>query len=293
MTDDPGDQMWEEFRPLWDALCVAGGNLLLAGGYGLFLKQHWLFANRSEPTIIPPDQWGDKTARVTKDLDFIVGLDLIASTTAQAHLIDALSNCGYIVAHEHPRWQFAKNLQGGKRILVDLHAEVPMSASLNLALDKLRVKHKPSLGAGGIHGRQNAEAAGCEHHPFRFEIGGIDIGVPNPITWAVMKLVAMRDQRLRSDDVKREQRHRDFHRQQAIKHAHDVCRIVAMTTRDEVQYLPGVVAAIRNQHCFDDAVQINAAAFQIPEGWAAQVVRASWRQDDLEMILSTLTNWFQ
>ena len=175
MINPPHDQMWSEFHPLWDALLAAGGGLLVAGGYGLFLKQHWLLNNPAVPTIVQLERWGDQTPRVTKDQDIVVDLDLIASEIAQRQMTDALRNRGFNVVDKHPRWQFEKVLDTGKQMVVDLHAHLPTRQNPNLALDKLRVKHKPSLGDAGLHGRQNAEAAGCEHHPFQFEVGGVGI----------------------------------------------------------------------------------------------------------------------
>ena len=40
-VDDP---LWPEFKLLWGDLKEAGDSLLVAGGYGLLLKQHWLIA---------------------------------------------------------------------------------------------------------------------------------------------------------------------------------------------------------------------------------------------------------
>ena len=38
-VDDP---LWRYFVPLWADLTAVAPGLLLAGGYGLFLKQSWL-----------------------------------------------------------------------------------------------------------------------------------------------------------------------------------------------------------------------------------------------------------
>src|SRR5438046_2354311 len=42
MSDEAQDPLWPYFVPLWTDLRKIAPGLLLAGGYGLFLKQQWL-----------------------------------------------------------------------------------------------------------------------------------------------------------------------------------------------------------------------------------------------------------
>ena len=64
------DLLWPHFQPLWrDLVAVSSTNILVAGGYGLFLKQHWLSRSASLPTVVPIPNWLDTTPRVTKDVD--------------------------------------------------------------------------------------------------------------------------------------------------------------------------------------------------------------------------------
>jgi hypothetical protein len=137
------DPMWNEFRPLWSDLLLAGNQLHLAGGYGLFLKQRWLLANQNARIVIPLERWQDTTPRATNDLDIVIGLDLLASVDAQGCIVQAMERNNFAVVGEHPRWQFEKHLATGRRMLVDLHAELPESENQNLKLDALRIKHKP------------------------------------------------------------------------------------------------------------------------------------------------------
>ena len=87
MTRD--DPMWREFHPLWSELQLVGNEVHLAGGYGLYLKQRWLLANRPHPTVIPLENWLDTAPRATNDLDIVVGLALLADAEAQRRIVRA------------------------------------------------------------------------------------------------------------------------------------------------------------------------------------------------------------
>jgi hypothetical protein len=188
MTDD--DPMWSEFRALWPGLQATGHPVLVAGGYGLWLKQHHFqeqTRNGHPPQIlIPLHSWKNAVPRATKDLDFVLSLDLLASREAQQAVTDLLKIHNFEVVSRNERWQFRKELTADKAVLVDLHAELPDDGQSHLATDQIRVKHKPSLGMSGGHGRQNPEAAGAAANPTRIQLEGLEIHVPNPISWAVM-----------------------------------------------------------------------------------------------------------
>ena len=291
MSNAPDDPLWPEFKQLWRGLREAGEPVLIAGGYGLLLKQHWLRAESAVPCIVQLDRWLDVTARVTKDLDIVIGLDLIASESAQSRLSQVMTKCGFEVSKKNPRWQFIKKLTG-RDILVEFHSPLPETKSEHLQTDKVRVKHRPSLGQDGIHGRQNAEAVGSEYHPFPFEIDDVSINVPNPVTWCNMKLTAMGDRWQKGQDQEREEEYRKFHTEHAIKHARDVCRAVAMTTRDENDKAKSIVDAIRKTEVFVNAAKICDRFFGRDNAWGVGVVNRTWRAEDLVLIRDTLARWF-
>ena len=293
MSGVANDPMWSVFGPLWMNLQKVGGtDLLVAGGYGLFLKQNWLLENLNVPTIIPLAQWRDTTPRVTKDFDIVIGLDLIAEAKTQKGMLAALEKHNFTVTKQNPRWQFERMLDGNRKVVVEIHAPLPSDGQAGLQADRVRIKRKPSLGSDGIHGRTNPEAVGCDLLPFRFEVAGTQVAVTNPITWCVMKLTAMRDQRKRSEEAERSLEDREFCRDQAIKHARDVCRIVAMVTRDERDGASGVVNAIQSTPQFSEAKTIFAEFFQPDEGWGVMVTEDAWEPADFQIIRSSLVNWF-
>ena len=67
------DLLWPHFSPLWQDLgAVSSTDILVAGGYGLFLKQRWLSEESSSRTVVPIQNWRDATPRVTKDVDLVL-----------------------------------------------------------------------------------------------------------------------------------------------------------------------------------------------------------------------------
>lgn len=284
------DPMWPHFQPLWTAFKNAGEPMVLAGGYGLFLKQAWLMDQQAMPVVVALPDWIDATPRVTKDLDIIIGLELLASVDAQGVIARTMKANQFDVAD--PRWQFKKHLDGDRHMMVDFHAMLPEGDS-RLKADKLRVKHRRSLGEEGVHGRRNPEAVGSETHPFSFQYNGLDIAVPNPVSWTVMKLISMRDRHLRSQDMERDEELRQQEGAQAMKHARDVTRIIAMTTLNERDRVTEVINTIREQPPFHEAIKVCNQYFDDVDAWGTRAVRSMWREEHLRQIRELLNAWFQ
>ncbi|MGD9874998.1 MAG: hypothetical protein AB7T27_12135 [Kiritimatiellia bacterium] len=283
--------MWPEFASLWpDLRAIGGDSVVLAGGYGLFLKQTWLPAHPEVPTIIPLARWVDSTPRGTNDFDFVVGVGLIASAELQTKVRALLAARGF--KPKDPMWQFEKPLGDGRSIIVDIHAPHPADADKRVKVEQRRVKSKPSLGKQGLHGRADPESIGFDLYPFCFEMNGLLIATPNPVTWCSMKLAAMRDQHLKSENAGLSAAERREVRQKAIKHAMDVCRIAAMTTRDERDGTDDVIRSIHDAAPFKQAASIVSGYFQ-PEGWGSVVVESFWTSSDLQLIRDMLSAWFK
>lgn len=295
MSVGPDDPIWPEFEAIWPALREIGGDsLLVGGGYALILKQTWLRTHLDIRTVVPVERWRDPAPRVTKDLDIVVGLDLICSEDGQARLSRVLNKNHFKVTDRNPRWQFKKELGQDRRILVEFHSPLPEQGETHLKTDKVRVKHHPSLGENGIHGRQNPEAVGADINPFSFELDGVTVTIPNPVTLCNMKLTAMRDRKRKADDPARDEEHREFQRKEAIKHAQDVCRAVAMCTRDESDRASRVLQVIRNAYSFKEATSIFDEFFGRNEGWAMQAaVRPMYQSADAATIRDVLSDWFR
>ncbi|MBK5256672.1 MAG: hypothetical protein JJE39_11615 [Vicinamibacteria bacterium] len=230
---------------------------------------------------------------MTKDLDIVVGLELIADEATHRGIQTALAKQGFAASERNPRWQFEKRLSESHTVIVELHARRPAQDTPHLKADRYRIVRKPSLKAEGIHARLNPEAVGCELLPCEFEVEGVMVAVPNPVTWSVMKLTATRDRWRRSDEEARSIESRQFERAQAEKHAQDVCRAVAMTTRDESDAAQSVVDAIRATPEFESAGQALVEFFGDAGGRVARAVGPNWGTDDFALICKTLADWFR
>lgn len=290
MSFIPQDSMWAIFQPLWKDLNAVGGEFLIAGGYGLFLKQSWLFTQSNVAVVIPADRWRDITPRVTKDVDLIVSLELLASQVSQANLVEILKRHQF---HEYlnPRWQFARQLDNHQHLILEFHAYPPSPESQDLLLDGIRVKHNPSLGVFGIHGRENRELLGYHLYPFKFEIDAVPVCVPNAVTWLLMKITAMHDRWLQSENTSATEEQYSFQRLQAIKHAQDVCRIVALVTREERDLCAMIINEIKNSPVYQQNCE-HCSQFFSEQGWGTQVVASNWDSTDLTLIRQTLFAWF-
>ena len=307
------DELWPHFAPLWTDLRLIAPGLLLAGGYGLFLKQLWLasksrslelqsdhviVAERGEivdevRNLVAIQRWRDQTPRVTKDFDFIASLDLIASAMDQQRLHDILKKHNFEVVPRNARWQFQKTLSAGRAVILDFHAPSSGETRNDIRARSRRVKPQPSLGQMGIHGRENPEAIASELHPFSFTFNEVEIVIPNPVTLTLMKLIAMNDRRRASQDPSTTADKRGEEEWQARKHAEDVCRVIAMMLLEERELAHDVLAAVRETDVFARASAILADYFETGDDWFSQVVSEKWQREDLRLIQSTLAHWFK
>lgn len=294
MTEDPTDALWPHFAPLWSDLRRVAPGVRLAGGYALFLKQKWLLspAGSTTPTLVSVFDWNEQTPRVTKDLDFIVAVDLIASHENQDRMQSALDKHGFTVVPENARWQFEKPLDAQRSVVVDFHAPSPVERRMDVRVESRRVKPNPSLGQTGIHGRENAETIGCEFHPFSFVLDGVEIALLNPVTTAFMKLGAMRDRRLAAQDDRKSAPDRTAEEEQARKHALDLFRLTAMITRKERDQASDVLAAARAEGVYSEGATTFRELFGGTSAWGTRVVTDMWKGDDLRLIQRTLSGWF-
>ena len=289
------DLLWPHFQPLWrDLVAASSTNILVAGGYGLFLKQRWLSSSASLPTVVPIPNWLDTTPRVTKDVDLVLGLDLIKDASHQKSVVSALTQNGFEASdrESEQRWKFLKRLSGDQLIVVEMHAQRPDPGAEGITATDKRVKHKPSLGEHGVHGRTNPEAVGSELHPFEFSLDGVKLVVPNPVTWSVMKLTATRDRWGSSQDLARDDEFRVFSRFQAAKHAQDVYRVIAMMTMEERDRASEIVESLIETDAFNTAKQFWQNDFADNPIPVVREIVGNWREGDAATIRGVLSGWF-
>jgi hypothetical protein len=293
MSESGADDVLEgEFIEIWRALAAAEvAPLAVAGGQGLLLKQNWLRGAGAPQILIPLESWRDGSPRATKDFDLVVDLAFMANRETQGKFSGVLDTLGFVATERGPRWQFKKKLAEQNKVLVEFHAETPPKDMEGVDADRIRIKHRPSLGQDGVHARNNPEASGCHLHPYFLKLGGLEVSLPNPVTWSVMKLTAMADCHGRSNAISIDQKEREFLSSQAGKHAADVCRIVAMTSQEEDGNASAVIGFLKGRDVFIKAIGI-AHEYFADDGWGTANTDGAWNPADHAEIRRLLLRWF-
>lgn len=117
--------------------------------------------------------------------------------------------------------------------------------------------------------------------------------IPNPVSIAVMKLTAMRDRWIRSNDSGLTPEQRSFEKDQSLKHAKDVFRSVAMITREENDNLPDILINMKDSDVFVEAGKIFREFFADETSPGFMMVSSGWAQNDINTINYVVREWFE
>ncbi len=201
-----------------DAALGGNADLLVGGGFGLYLKQ--LHLERSdEKTLLTRSRW--PRARTTQDIDLFLRAEVVIDADRMARHRQAIDQLGFVVEQDAKWLKFAREVDG-LTVLVDLM--VGPLGELETKVDRRNVRVKPK-GSSGLHARAANDALEVEHDPMRLPVSDADrecdVLVPQAFSYALMKLGALRDRV--GDADKDEGRH----------HALDLYRIMAMLTESE------------------------------------------------------------
>lgn len=193
--------------------------LIVAGGYGLYLKQGWVVRSGVRtllPTRLLPEN------RATNDIDLILRAEVVVSADRMRSVRGALDRLGFTPVPGSEYLQFAKPVLPAGAIKIDLLVG-PLGDLFDPGTVKLDDRRVRPRGFGGLHAHPLDEAVGVEEHALALPLGEspVRVHVPQPFTYLLMKLLAFRD---RCDDERKDM---------ARHHALDVYRIVALTTTDE------------------------------------------------------------
>jgi predicted nucleotidyltransferase len=201
--------------------------LTIGGGFGLYLKRMRL------------DETHERTLfsqlpmpRATNDLDLFIRADVLCDLGSMKTVTAALDHLGYKAVPEaqYMQWKKHIDLHGHDReIKVDL-----LVGPLGQFRDRLHVKgvRARPVGAIKLHAHTVEEAVHIDQSPATITVSGnrsngqfseLQIHLPHPFTYLMMKLFAFRD---RKDDADK-----DLGRH----HALDLYTIVAMQTEAEYQ----------------------------------------------------------
>ena len=229
---------------------------LLAGGYGLFLKQLHLQQQERTPTLIPPDAW--PAPRATNDLDVFLRAEIVAISNSMGELAAILHRLGFVVRDSHKYMQFRRLMGGNREVKVDLLVG-PLGVHFDptrVTVQDWRVKPRPSA---KLHARRTDEAIAIEDEPTAIPISGVlssgadystAVLVPQAFPYLMMKLLAFHDHE-RKDPGCDKARH----------HALDLYRVVAMLTHAEFTAARTLRAAHEENPYVADAASVVRDAF--------------------------------
>lgn len=201
--------------------------LIVAGGYGLFLKQIYLGNHRNYQTLFSFEVLPG--ARTTRDIDIILQAEIVTSSEMMGRIRTALDQLGFQVVNTAKYTQFVREIEFGKSVKIDLLAAPLGHYEERVKRDRRRVKPVPGV---QLHASKLEEALGVERFLQKIPVSGrlstgmkcdTHVFVPHAFPYLLTKIFAFRDQEENSD--------RDHGRH----HALDVYRIVGMITEDEYE----------------------------------------------------------
>lgn len=225
--------------------CPEFTGVILAGGFGIRLKQQYLEETEAETLITPYPP-----ARATADFDVFLRIDVIADTAK----VDEMGRVLQEKLHYEPKhfnWQFAKPLGEAfpnRKVKIDVLSRPPLDGE-SVRVRKIREKSFPEpkpekVGKGAIHGFLTAEAFAIEREPVSVTVSGLNTAgkevngkvlIPHPYSFLNMKVRAAHDWlRMKRGEI--------TSKPNAAKHPHDVYALTAMLTEDELERCQGLAA---------------------------------------------------
>ena len=93
--------------------------LIIGGGYGLYLKQLYLKQNPQIRTLFPPSAL--PSARTTEDIDLILRAEVVTDSKSMKAIREALDTLGFTVVATAKYTQFVRDMQPGQ-VKIDLLA---------------------------------------------------------------------------------------------------------------------------------------------------------------------------
>ena len=261
--------------------------LILAGGYGLYLKQVHLQETPSSPTLIPGELW--PAPRATEDLDVLLRTEVLVDADRMRSIRAALDRLGYLPIPEAKYMQFVKTFGGGRFVKIDLLTG-PLGTFADdprLRVDDRRVRPRKSV---QLHAHRTDEATGFQENTLVIPLSGVLSSgeayeavahIPQTFTLLLMKLHAFRD------------RCRDAEKDMARHHALDLYRIVAMMTEVEFQQTRQQVERHQGDPVTGEARRIVTESFSSAESLGSLRLREHPLWDEamaLQAFLSALTD---
>lgn len=215
------DPLREQLRLLALELKNDNIKLILGGGYGLVLKTEYIRQTNAATRFEEIPQ-----ARSTNDLDLFLSVEIIINAEKIEKIRDALEKLKFEPVAPFFQFRLPVVFEGLEQpVKIDLLAAPPETDEHRrlVKINKPRIRPKK---AKNIHGYLTEEALTIEENLLPINIADneenpLEIYLPHPFSYLVMKLFALRD-RLEDEG-------KDF----GAYHAFDIYRIIAMITEKE------------------------------------------------------------
>lgn len=243
------DPLREQLRLLALELQKDEIKLILGGGYGLLLKTEYIRQTNAATRFEEIPQ-----ARSTNDLDLFLSAEIITSAEKIEKIRDALKKLKFEPVAPFFQFQLLNIFEGlEKPVKIDLLAALPLTEAARklVKINKPRIRPK---NAKNIHGYLTEEALTIEENLLPINIADADdnpleIYLPHPFSYLVMKLFALRD-RLEDEE-------KDF----GAYHAFDIYRVIAMMTENEWNEAINLREKYRNAPKIIEAAEIVGGLF--------------------------------
>jgi predicted nucleotidyltransferase len=231
--------------------------LIVGGGYGLFLKQLHVRDHPDVRTLFSHEIL--PTPRTTEDIDLILRAEIVTDSESMKEIRDALDTLGFEVVDTAKYMQFTREMEPGQ-VKIDLLAAPLGEFAGRVKKDVRRVRPKPSV---KLHASKLEEAVGVERDTLRIPISGTlssgeshetEVLIPQAFTYALTKLCAFRDRM--DDDDKDLGRH----------HALDLYRIVGLLAQDEDAAVRKLSEEFASHPVVIDAGEVAATHFVDADG---------------------------
>lgn len=200
-----------------------GVEIILGGGFGLYLKQLDLMTKESVRTLLPMESW--PRPRSTSDLDVFFSLEVLISLPEMQSVRSIIDEMNFQPIAGSEYYQFMKPTN---RIKIELlTGPIDDSATDKIKSDSRRARPKGKL---QLHAHPVPEALDLAKSLEQLSITGklannrkhtTVINIPSPFTYLMMKITAFGDQIDNSNES------------QGRHHALDVYRIVAMLSESQ------------------------------------------------------------
>ena len=232
-----------------DAALGGNADLMLGGGFGLYVKQLRL-EQSEDKTLLPRSRW--PRARTTQDIDLFLRAEIVADAEQMARYRAAIDQLGFVVEPD-ARWlKFARDIVG-RKVIIDFM--VGPLGELEDQVERRNVRIKPK-GSSGLHARSADDALEVEHDPLRLALNSDDrsceVLIPQAFPFALMKIGALRD------------RINDADKDKGRHHALDLYRIAAMLTEAEDSAAADLAAHHAGNPVIEEAIRVIDDLFAAP-----------------------------